>query len=79
MVNDIRKTKSRIRDSEMKIIYDILRYIKREVLDLFDFIIRIIKRKTYLPPLSLRNSVGCYKEFEKVGGNLFNILKTFVI
>lgn len=53
------------------------RHTKRLLFDLFDYFIRVIKRKDYLPPRSLRESVGGYKDFETIGIEFFNYFRKF--
>jgi len=53
------------------------KYTKRLFFDLFDYFIRVIKRKDYLPPRSLRDSIGGYKDFEAIGVEFFNYFRKF--
>ncbi|MDI6775821.1 MAG: class I SAM-dependent methyltransferase [Syntrophales bacterium] len=53
------------------------RYTKYLLFDLLDYFIRVIKRKDYLPPRSLRDSVGNYKDFEATGIEFFNYFRKF--
>jgi len=54
-----------------------LRYTKQLLLDLFDFVIRVIKKKNYLPPRSFRDSVGGHKDFEAIGIEFLNYFRKF--